>query len=314
MNYLVTGGTGFIGANIVRLLIEEGEKVVAYDAAPNRKLLERLMGRGKSDLVKVVQADITDLAQLIRTCQEWGVQKVIHMAGLLPSASSANPVLAIKINCEGTANVLETGRILRLNKVVFASSVAVFGPANKYEDEYIPNDAPHYPSGIYGACKSFCEALARHYFDEYNVDNIAIRFPAVYGEGASKGLGGTITEQLIARPVLGKPGKVRNGDDLNNWIYVEDAARAAVLASKVSTTKIRSFTVDGDIRSFSELAAYVKSLIPDADITLLPGRTGFASKFDTTPAREEIGYRPEWTIEKGIKKIIDYVRQEKQED
>ena len=312
MSYLVTGGTGFIGAHIVRLLIQDGEKVVAYDMAPDQNLLEKLMGKEKSDWVKVVQGDITDLAHLIRTCQESAVQKIIHTAALLGSASSANPLLAVRINCEGTVNVLETARILCLKRVVFASSVAVFGPPERYEQEYIPNDAPHYPSGIYGACKSFNEACARHYFNEYGVDSIAIRFTGVYGEGQSRGLGGAISEELFVKPVLGKPGKVPCGDDINNWLYVEDAARVMIMASKVDTTKTRAFTVDGDVRSFAEAAAYVKSLIPEADITLLPGRTGFASNFDTAPVREEIGYRPEWTIEKGMKKIIDYIQRENQ--
>jgi nucleoside-diphosphate-sugar epimerase len=313
MSYLVTGGTGFIGAHIVRLLIQQEEKVVAYDAVPDIYLLERLMGKERSDLVKVVQGDITDLAHLIRTCQEYDVQKIIHTAALLGSASSANPILALRVNCEGTLNVLETARILHLKRVVFASSIAVFGPPDKYEQEYIPNDAPHYPSNIYGACKSFNEACARHYFNEYGVDSIAIRFTGVYGDGQSRGLGGAISEELFLKPVLGKPGKVPCGDDINNWLYVEDAARAMIMASKVDTTKTKAFTADGDVRSFAEVAAYVKSLIPDANITLLPGRTGYGSKFDTTPVREEIGYRPEWTIEKGMKKVIDYIRRKNQE-
>jgi nucleoside-diphosphate-sugar epimerase len=221
--------------------------------------------------------------------------------------------LALRINCEGTLNVLETARILHLKKVVFASSIAVFGPPEKYEQEYIPNDAPHYPSNIYGACKSFNEACARHYSSEYGVDSIAIRFTGVYGEGQSRGLGRAIAEELFVKPALGKPSRVPFGDDINNWLYVEDAARAMVLASKVASTETKAFTVDGDIRSFAEVVAYIKSLNPGADIALLPGRLGYASKFDTTPAREEIGYRPQWTIEKGVKKVIDYIQRKNQE-
>lgn len=312
MSYVVTGGTGFIGAHIVRLLMQQEEKVVAYDAVPDIELLERLMGKEKSNLVRVVQGDITDLAHLIRTCQEYVVQKIIHTAALLGSVSSANPLLAVRINCGGTGNVLETARILGLKRVVFASSVAVFGPPERYEQEYIPNDAPHYPSNIYGACKSFNEACARHYFNEYGVDSIAIRFPGVYGEGQSRGLGRAISEELFVKPALGKPGKVPCGDDTNNWLYVEDAARVMVMASNVPPTKTRAFTVDGDVRSFAEAAAYIKSLIPGADITLLPGRTGYGSKFDTTPVREEIGYGPEWTIERGMKKVIDCLQRRNQ--
>jgi len=181
MNYLVTGGTGFIGAHIVRLLIQQEEQVVAYDVVPDRNLLDHLIGKSKSNRVKVIQGDITDLAHLIRSSQEFGVEKIIHTAALLGFASSANPLLAVRVNCEGTINVLETARILRMKRVVFASSIAVFGPPEKYAQEYIPNDAPHYPSNIYGACKSFNEACANHYFNEYGVDSIAIRFPGFEG-------------------------------------------------------------------------------------------------------------------------------------
>jgi nucleoside-diphosphate-sugar epimerase len=311
MNYLVTGGTGFIGAHIVKLLIQDGEKVVAYDIAPDRNLFENLLGKEKSSLVKVVQGDITDLAYLIRTCQEQSVEKIIHTAALLGSACSENPPLAVRVNCEGTVNVLETARILRLKRVVLTSSVAVFGLPERHEQEYIPNDAPHFPWNIYGACKSFNEACAAHYFSEYGVDSIAIRFPAVYGEGQSRGLGWATAVELFLKPVLGKPSKVPCGDDSNSWMYVEDAARVMVMASKVATTKTRAFTVDGDVRSFAEAAVYIKRLIPGVNITLSPGRTGYGSKFDTTPVREEIGYRPQWTIEKGMKKVIDYLQKQK---
>lgn len=311
MSYLITGGTGLVGAHIVQLLIQDREDVVAYDVVPDIMLLEELMGKDKSSRVKVIQGDITDLAHLIRTCQEYDVEKIIHTAAVLGSASSENPLLAVRVNCEGTINVFETARMLGMKKVVFASSVAVFGRPERHEQEVIPNDAPHYPWNIYGACKSFTEICAEHYFSECGVDSIAIRFPAVYGEGQSRGLGGATAEELFVKPVLGKPSKVPCGDDSNSWIYVEDAARVMVMASKVATTKTRAFTVDGDVRSFAEAAAYVKSLIPNADITLLPGYTGYPSKFDITPVRDEIGYRPEWTIEKGMKKVIDYLQKKK---
>jgi len=311
MNYMVTGGSGMIGAHIVKLLIREGEDVVAYDVAPDIMMLEQLVGKDKSKQARVVQGNVTDLAHLIRTCQEYGIEKIIHTAAVLGSASSENPLLAIRVNCEGTVNVFETARMLGMKKVVFASSVAVFGRPERHEQEYVPNDAPHYPWNVYGACKSFNEVCAEHYFSECGVDSVAIRFPAVYGEGQSRGLGGATAEELFVKPALGKPSKVPCGDDTNNWLYVEDAARVMVMASRVATTKTRAFTVDGDVRSFAEAAAYIKSLIPNADITLLPGRTGYASKFDTTPAREEIGYRPKWTIEKGMKKVIDYLRKQK---
>lgn len=310
MNYLVTGGTGFIGAYITRLLIQEGEEVVVYDANPCLDIAEKVIGKEESDRVKVVRGDITDLAHLIRTAQEYNIAKIIHMAALLSLACSANPVLAVRINCNGTANILETARILDLTKVVYASSASVFGPAEKYEQEYIPNGVPHYPSNIYGACKSFNEELAKHYFSEYGVDSVGLRFPVVYGVGHRGGAAARVTEELMVKPALGKPGAVPYGDEIINWLYVEDAARAVVMASEKATTKTRAFNIDGDIRPVAEAADYVRKLIPVADLRLLPGYIGFTSKYDTTRVRKEIGYRPQWPIEKGIRKVIDDVRKE----
>jgi UDP-glucose 4-epimerase len=308
MSYLITGGTGFIGAHITRLLTQEGEEVVTYDIDPRQDILDYLIRKEEIVLVKVIKGDITDLAHLFRTAKEHNSTKIIHMAALLSLASSANPVLAVRINCGGTANILETARILGLEKVIYASSNTVFGPAEKYKEEYISNEAPHYPSTIYGACKSFNERLAEHYFNEYGVDSVGLRFPVVYGMGHREGAAAVLTEELMVKPALGKPGKVPSGDDTLNWLYVEDAARGVVMASRKATTRTRSFNIDGEICPVAVAANYVRKLVPDADITLLPGRTGFTEKYETSKIREEIGYQPEWPLERGIEQVINAVR------
>jgi len=310
MSYLVTGGTGFIGAYIVRLLAQEGEQVIAFDVNPARDLLDYLLDKQESDQVDIVRGNITDLAHLIRTAQEYHVERIIHLAAMLSVASAANPPLAVRVNCGGTVNVLETARILSLKKVVLASSASVFGPPEMYEEEYLPNDAPHYPSGIYGACKSFTEQLANYYFNEYGVDTIAIRFPAVYGMGQKEGASAIFTEELMVKPVLGKPGSVPYGDSIFNWLYVDDAARATVMASKADTTKTRAFNLSGDVRQTTEVVDCARKLIPNAEINILPGHVGIAAKYNTTQIEEEIGFHYQWPIERGIKKVIDEVRQQ----
>ena len=310
MAHLITGGTGLIGSRIARDLIKEGEQVVVYELSPEESVLEQLLSEEERTRVKVVQGDVTDLPHLIRTVQENNVEIIFHMAALLSEAASANPPLAIKINCEGTANIFETARLLKLKRVVWASSMSVFGPPDKYPEEYIPNDAPHYPWGVYGATKSLNEILAVHYFEQYGVDISAIRYSLVYGAGEGRGGSGAVRQELILNPALGKPGRVPFGDEDIGWLYADDAARATVMVSKVARTKTRSFTISGDIHSMKEAADYVRKLLPDADITLLPGCTGLSWKFDTSPLEEEIGYRSEWPMERGIKEIINVTRQQ----
>ena len=312
MSYLVTGGTGFIGSCIVRDLVREGEHVVVYDLHPDRSFLQRFMSEDEIEsMVTIVRGDVTDPPHLFRTILENKVEKIIHTASLLSPESNSNPYLAVEVNCQGTICVFEAARTLGLKKVVYASSNACFGPAEKYPQEYIPNDAPHYPQNMYGATKAFNEAVAAYYFSHYGVDITGIRYLDVYGVGARRGLFATILQELITKPALGKPARISHGDAFVGWSYVDDPARATVMASKVLKTKTRSYSVMGDVRSVREAADYVRKILPDADITVLPGAfTVYPVRFDTRLIEEEIGYRPEWSMERGIKEAINLTRKE----
>jgi len=319
MAYLVTGGTGLVGRQVVRLLNHDGEKVVVYDVFPVRESLEPILGKDISSTIEIVRGDVSDLALLMRTVQKYNVERIIHLATCTSTLCEENPLLAVQVNCIGTLNIFETAKILGLNKVVWSSTGMIFGPPEKYDQEYLSDDAPHYPPNIYAACKSFNEVATKHYFTKHGVDCIAIRLGKVYGApwkgGSVFPLSGStvITEELIVKPALGKPGVVPSGDATLNWLYVEDAARALVMASRAATTKTKAFNLNGDIRPMTEAVEYVRKLIPDAKITVLPGLTnsiGRAVKYDATRAKEEIGFEPQWKMEEGIKRVIEEVREQ----
>lgn len=310
MTHLVTGGAGLIGSRIARDIIKEGEQVVVYDLFPEGSFLERLLNEEEKSRVKIVQGDVTDLPHLIRTVKENNAEVIFHMAALLTDASSANPPLAIKTNCEGTINVFETARLLGLKKIVWASSATVFGPPEKYPQEYIPNNAPHYPWGVYGACKSLNESVAAHYNEQYGTDITGIRYTLVYGAGQTRGKSGAIIRELILNPAVGKPGRVPFGDASRGWLYVDDAARAAVLTSKATRTKTQVFNSMGDLHSVREIADYVKQILPDADITLLPGNLGNSWKFETMLIEKETDFHPQWSMERGVKEVINITRRQ----
>jgi UDP-glucose 4-epimerase len=312
MSYLVTGGTGLIGSCIVRDLVQEGERVVVYDILPDRRFLERLMSDDEIEsMVTIVRGDVTDPPHLFRTILENKVEKIIHTASLLVLESNSNPYLAVKVNCQGTICVFEAARTLGLTKVVWASSNSCFGPQEKYAQEYIPNDAFHCPQNVYGATKAFNEVAAAYYFNHYGVDVTGIRYMHVYGVGVRRGFFATILQELITKPALGQPARVPHGDAVIGWSYMEDPARATVMASKVLKTKTRSYSIMGDVRSVKEAADYVRRILPGADITVLPGTfTGDPVKFDTRLVEEEIGYRREWSMERGIKEAINITRKE----
>ena len=312
MTYMVTGGTGLIGSRIVRDLVRDDEEVVIYDAFPAAASLERLMtGEEIQRVVAVVRGDVTDSPHLFRTIIEHRVDTVIHTASLLVTESNANPLQALRVNSEGTLCVFEAARVLGLKKVVWSSSNSCFGPPEKYPEEYIPNDAPHYPQNIYAATKSFNEAVGTYYADEHGLDITGVRYMHVYGVGQQRGFFASIVRELVLKPALGEPGRVPHGDAIIGWSYVDDPARASVMASRALGTKTRSFSIMGDVRPVREVADYVRRLLPNADVTVLPGSfTGDPVKFDTTLIEEEVGYTPQWSMERGIRETINALRRE----
>lgn len=320
MKYLVTGGTGNLGSRVVRDLIREGEQVIIYDLVPAMNLLEHLLEQEELKQIKMVPGDVTDFPFLLRTVKDNQVEKVIHLASLLTNATNINPLMGIKVNVEGTVNVFETARFLGLKKVVWASSNSVFGPPEMYSQKILSNDAPHYPQGIYGASKSLCEVIATYYCEQYGMDITGLRYALIFGTGqASSGAAGMLQE-LLYNPAIGKPGRVSAPDNFG-FIYVDDAARLTVLASKAVKPKTKAFSIDGEVHSIQEVADFIKGLIPSADIVILPtnaaapGASGIPWKaeswrHETRLVEEELGYRPQCTFELAIKEQLNIVRRQ----
>ena len=198
-----------------------------------------------------------------------------------------------------------------VTKVVWASSVAVFGGAGR-GDELIANNAHHAPLGLYGAVKSMNESLGRHYKRQRGLDNVGLRFTAVYGYGKAltipRGTGVDFITELLEKPAAGEPGVINNGDDVPDWLYAEDVARAIRLASEAPPCAEAGLTICGDARSMQEAVAYVRQLLPQADIRVNPGRQSGHMRYDPSTTEAVIGYSPQFPMEEGFRRTINMVR------
>ena len=307
MNYLVTGGTGFIGAYTIRDLLLRNDNVISFDASSDLTILADAIGSENLTRVVQVSGDILDLSLLLRTIKTHKIDTIAHFASLQIPASDANPPMALKINCQGTLNLLEACRVCDIRRLVWASSIAVFGPPEMYGNKPVENDAPHHPVSVYGACKSLNEYMAKHYSDNYGVDSIGFRFTAVYGIGRVRGKS-SFTTKMIEMAARDEPYTVPYGDDIVDWEYVEDVSRLVVTACDFQKkTKSRVFNTQGEVRPVIDGVNFLRK-ISGAKLAVEGGKFGIAWRYDTTSLKNELGFEPNYSMEKGIQKTYQTFR------
>ncbi|MFC6732779.1 NAD(P)-dependent oxidoreductase [Haladaptatus sp. DYSN1] len=307
---LVTGGTGFIGAYVAQDLVHAGHDVVAYDLSTDTTRLAKL---GVADDVTVVRGDVTDPTAVVRAVKESGATRIVHLAALLTTAAEADPRAAMDVNIQGTNNIFEAARTLsdQVERVAWASSAAAYAPPSNY-GEWVTEDDLIYPDTLYGATKAYNEHQAKVYLEEFGVSHVALRPTVAYGPYRETG-GSAFLAQMIERPALGKSFAVEYGDQIIDWQYVRDIAQAFRLAAFAPDEDLsqRVYNVRGQLATIREAADVVKTVIPDADLSVSDeGELPWTQVLDMTKAQQDLGYDPEYDLETGIREYVNVLREE----
>jgi len=306
VNVLITGGTGFIGAHLARRLVRAGCGVVLLDPSPANVLQDVLTDEEQAEVTVAPghAESLRDLGDVIRSHR---IDRIAHLASLLHPACDLNPPQAVQVNVGSLLAVLEAARLWDLKKVVWTSSVAVFGNRESHPLLPVPNDAAHHPTSVYGATKSFNEFLVGHYVKMWGVDALGLRLTLVYGPGRVRGATAFVNE-LLLRPALGQPARVPFADDVVDWQYVEDVARLIEQCLQVERTRTLVFNTRFDVRPIREVGRYIMRLLPEAQIEYVPGTFGIAWELDDSALQAEIGFRPEYPVERGVVETINDAR------
>ncbi|GAK58103.1 hypothetical protein U27_05076 [Candidatus Vecturithrix granuli] len=327
MNALVTGASGFVGAHLVKLLVEQGHKVYALVRKTSKiQALEDLK-------TTLVYGDVCDKASLSQIFQRYSdIDTVFHLASILTPVSIDDRIYW-DINYQGTQHLLDVCREANLRAFVQCSSVGVIGPLPEIPADERSRCAP---DSAYGETKYKAELLALEYHKSFNVPVTVVRPAWVYGPGDRR------TYKFFRMVAKGRFFLIGTGQTRLSPVYVEDVARGLVLcAEKIDAAIGEVFIVSGGVTV--SLESLAKAIAQEAGSSLLPLKVpaGLAKvgaticetmckplgieppihhrrldfflrdqAFDISKIQRTLGFQPEIELSDGVKRTVAWYKEQ----
>lgn len=304
---LITGGSGLVGANAARMLLEKGERPVLYDVALNERLLNAVGVDPKS--IASVRGDVADLPGIVSAIRDHGVDRVVHLAAFLGEEVQRRPYGGVQLNLMGTVNVLEAARLENVRRVVLSSSSTVYmGSLGEGGAKKIDERIPLGPLSVYAATKASAEFIGRAYAQRFGFEFVTVRFAALYGPSPA-GLKATreqAIQQMVRAALKGEAATINWPYGPAELLYGKDAAKGAVLACLKENIEQNIFHIGtGQLTSGDQVVAALKGHFPQAGITLKKGERPMPYPEERLPndqsrARDQLGYAPDYLIDKAL--------------
>jgi len=298
--YFITGAQGCIGSWIVKALSERGDTAVVFDRSDDSRRLSAIMSDEDLAQVRFVTGDITDGVSVLSALEESGAAKVIHLAGLQVPTCRAEPVTGALVNVAGTLNVFEAARQLRIKRVVYASSAAVYGMND--DDVALDETAQCEPTTHYGVFKRANEGNARVYFLDHGLNSVGLRPLTVYGVNRDTGLTSDPTKAMKSA-VLGRRFHIRFGG-ATDFQYVADTAAAFLVCADNAPDGAHVFNLHGETVTVDRIANFINTASGDL-ITFGGPPIPIAAAMDDSAIRNTIGSLPSTPLETGMRETMD---------
>src|SRR5690349_22835205 len=258
MTTLVLGGTGFIGRRLVPLLVQRGEEIVCMDINPGTASYGQL-----GNQVRVVRGDVTQFDDVMAVTVAAKPSRVVNLAYFLGSEHA--PHVATKLNIVGMDNCFEAARLCGVNRVEFASSLAVSAEQHFYGDRIVTEEDFRHGHVQYAMHKIFNEWQAQDYREKYGMEITAIRPANV--TGPDKIVGSVDHVFCITDPARGKPVKFPYKDTMRAPIHVDEIAEIFARVVMKDKPDHAIYNTGGHTISLGELADMVREFLPDAQIS-----------------------------------------------
>ncbi|HVG93560.1 MAG TPA: NAD-dependent epimerase/dehydratase family protein [Planctomycetota bacterium] len=306
MRILITGAGGQVGTDLIPLLIARGHTVTGFD-----------LGKPPAGLPKSVawiQGDITYAAEVSDAVKASKADSIFHLAAVLSATGERIPFRAWRVNMDGTVHVLEAARLFGARQVLFASTIAAFGPGLP---DPVGNDVSMRPTTMYGVTKVAGELLGEYYASKFGLDFRGVRFPGLisavepgggtsdyvnymYFDGVRKG-----GYQAFCRP-----------DTVIPLMYMPDALHALVELAEAPRERLRHrmYNIAAMSPTAQEISACVARRVPGARFTFVPDPArqaildSWPRRLDDAEARKDWGWKPRFDLETMSDDLLEKVR------
>jgi len=311
-SYLVTGGAGFIGSNIVEALIEKGEKVKVIDnfVSGKRENLSCLSGK-----IKLIEGDIRDLPLLKKATS--GVDFILHQAALRSVPKSVgDPTSYNEVNVNGTLNVLLAAKEAKVKRVVFASSSSIYG-----ETTLFPEKEAHLPAPIspYAASKIAGEHYCHVFSKTYGVETVSLRYFNVFGPRQSLESQYAVVVPKFIISMLNNQSPPIHGDgkQSRDFTYIDNVVEANILAATAPGISGEVFNVacGSDYTVLALVECLNKIMGKDLKPEFTPPRPGDVQRTlaDISKAQRLMKLRIKVNFEQGLKKSVEWFKEHRKE-
>lgn len=303
MKVVITGGAGFIGSHVAELFLTTGHTVIIVDDLSRGKR-ENIPNGAMLYQVNICGPELTGLFEHERP------QAVIHLAAQVDvSVSVGDPLQDAQVNIIGSLNLFETCRRVGVRRVVYSSSAAVYG-----EPEYLPIDEGHriVPQTPYGISKYVPEMYLQFYREVYGLEYTVVRYSNVYGPRQdATGEGGVVAIFLDRLLRAESPAIYGNGEQTRDFVYVNDVARANLIALEKGSGEIVNIS-SGTRLSVNELYRLMNHITgAGLEPRYLPPRPGdiLHSCLANKRATEVLGWEPEYSLVDGLEETLRWAKE-----
>src|SRR3989344_4297800 len=301
MHILVTGGAGFIGSHVARLLLDSGYKVT---------ILDNLTSSDKGSIdpkAKLIIGDITDPQKTQAALDN--IDAVIHMAGLIIVPQSVkDPIKYCENNVIGTVSLLESMRKANVKRIIFSSSACVYGTPEKLP---IKEDAPVHPDNPYGASKASVETYLQTYNALFGFDSIILRYFNPYGPGENHRPETHAIPNFIKATLAKKPIPLYwKGEQIRDFIYIEDLAQAHIDVLNLSGHQIFNVGTETGVKVKDVIDEIFKIVGFRVGVDNLGKRSGdvAANYASSEKLQKAVGWRAKVSLPEGLKRTINYYK------